>query len=101
MTSWMMAMAALSGDSRLRRAGFDRGVAREAPLRPRPVIDCGAGVADQVERKGKRTGGHPRAAAGDDRPVEADAGFQEQPPQLLGAAQLPGLRIGDAVERQI
>src|SRR6266567_268003 len=87
--------------SRLGRAGFDRRVAGEAPFRPRPVIDRGAGMADQMERKGERAGRHPRAAAGHDRAIEADPGLLEQQRQLLGAAYLPGARVGDLVERHI
>src|SRR5712691_13548856 len=64
-----------SGYSRLGRAGFDWRVAGQAPFRPRPVIDCGAWVADQIEREGERAGRHARAAAGDDRAIEADAGL--------------------------
>src|SRR6266702_241126 len=90
-----------SGYSRPGRAGFDWRVAGQAPFRPRPVIDCGPRVADQIEREGERAGRHARAAAGDDRAIEADAGIVEQDLQLLGALQLPGTRVGDPVERQV
>src|SRR5712691_1380332 len=66
----------------VRRAGFDWRVAGQAPFGPRPVIDCGARVADQIEREGERAGRHPRAATGHDRAIEADPGLVEQELQL-------------------
>src|SRR5260370_970027 len=64
-------------------------------------LASGAGMADKMERKGERAGGPPRAAARHDWAIEAHSRFVEQKPQLLGAPQLPGLRVGDPVERHI
>src|ERR1700676_1853852 len=84
-----------------RRAGFDRRTVGQPLSGPRPVIDRGAFVTDQVEPEGEGASGDPRAATGDDRLVERDPGFLEQLAQFLRALQLLGLRIGHLIERQI
>ena len=54
-----------------------------------------------MQRKSKRASGDARAAAGDDRAIERHAGIAKQLCQLFGGLQLPGVRVGHTLVRDI
>src|SRR5271156_6398653 len=56
---------------------FDRQIRPRAPFRPGAVIEAPWRLAERFKREGQDRSGHTRAAGGDDRLVEIDAGGGE------------------------
>src|SRR6266404_1324459 len=96
-----MTSSSTSRDLRGSGTSLDRGVARQSPFGPRPVINGGAGMPDQVQCESERTGGDAGTAGRYDRLVERDAGIAEQLGEFFGIAQPASLRVGDPVVGQV
>src|SRR3984893_4652316 len=78
-----------------------RGVARQAPFRPRAVIDGGSGPAGQVKPISQRAGGDARAAAGDDVLAALEPGRGEQRGECVGGEEGARRAVGQLVEGQV
>src|SRR5260221_7035641 len=78
-----------------------RGVAGQAPFRPRAIINSGLRPAEEVEAEGQRASSDARAAAGDDRLAALEPGRREQRGERLGGEQGARLAVGQLVIGQV